>query len=139
MSAASRPSALANLSVPALVAQWARIVDDAERAAGLTPGARRDDPAHDPRADADVRHELALRLRARPTTLETREMLAELDAAYRAATTAVTTCVHGAARAEAEQWTAQREWYYWRAPHGAESHGAPPHGADSHGAESQRA
>lgn len=105
---------LARLSVPALLAQWARIVDDVERSAGITPGARRDDPDHDAHADADVRHELAQRLRARPSTGETREMLLELDAAYRAATDAATACIHGADRATAEGWTPEREWYYWR-------------------------
>jgi hypothetical protein len=105
---------LARLSVPALLAQWARIVDDVERSAGIAPGARRDDPAHDARADADVRHELAQRLRARPSTGETREMLAELDASYRAATDAVAVCIYGSARAAAEGWTPDREWYYWR-------------------------
>lgn len=105
---------LARLSVPALLAQWARIVDDVERSAGITPGARRDDPEHDARADADVRHELAQRLRARPSTGETREMLAELDASYRAATDAATTCIYGDDRAQSEGWTPEREWYYWR-------------------------
>lgn len=114
---------LARLSVPALLAQWARIVDDVERSAGITPGARRDDPTHDARADADVRHELALRLRARPSTGETREMLAELDGSYRAATDDAPACIHGDDRAQAEGWTREREWYYWRVERRAEAQG----------------
>jgi hypothetical protein len=66
----------------------------------------------------NVRHEIALRLRAKPTTGETREMLAELDGHFRAATVAVPECVHGMERAVAEQWTPVREWYFWRAPVG---------------------
>ncbi|MBY0491951.1 MAG: hypothetical protein K2R93_19070 [Gemmatimonadaceae bacterium] len=107
---------LTKLTIPALLAQWARIVDDVERTAGITAGARRDDPQHDPLADADVRHELATRIRVRPLTTETREMLLELDALYRAATVPVETCIRGAELAAQQGWTPQREWYYWRVP-----------------------
>jgi hypothetical protein len=107
---------LAKLTIPALLAQWARIVDDVERSAGITSGARREDPGHDPLADADVRHELATRIRVRPLTTETREMLLELDALYRAATEPVETCIRGAELAAQHGWTPQREWYYFRVP-----------------------
>jgi hypothetical protein len=105
---------LDRLTIPALLAQWARIVDDVERSAGITSGTRRDDPAHDFVADADIRHELAARIRVRPLTSETREMLLELDELYRAATDAVAHCIRGDETAAAQGWTPQREWYYWR-------------------------
>lgn len=92
-----------------LLAQWARIVDYTER---------HQVDGHDYRADVDVRHEIASRLRSRPTSAETREMLAELDTHFRATTTESPTCIHGDARAAAEGWTPQREWYYWRVPVG---------------------
>lgn len=107
---------LTKLTIPALLAQWARIVDDVERTAGITGGVRRDDPSHDPLADADVRHELATRIRQRPLTTETREMLLELDALYREATVPVDHCIRGAELAAQHGWTPQREWYYWRVP-----------------------
>lgn len=101
------PTNLARLTLPILVAQWARIVDYIER---------HDVAAHDVRGDVDVRHEISLRLRQNPTTRETREMLAELDEQYRQATVASEHCVYGSDRAVAEGWTATREWYYWRQP-----------------------
>lgn len=107
---------LAKLTIPALLAQWARIVDDVERTAGITDGSRRDDPHHDPLADADVRHELATRIKVRPLTTETREMLLELDGLYREATDPVDTCIRGAELAAQHGWSPQREWYYWRVP-----------------------
>jgi hypothetical protein len=107
---------LAKITIPALLAQWARIVDDVERTAGITSGTRRDDPQHDALADADVRHELATRIRVRPLTTETREMLLELDELYRAATEPVDHCIRGEALAAQHGWTPQREWYYWRVP-----------------------
>jgi hypothetical protein len=107
---------LDRLTIPALLAQWARIVDDVERAAGIADGTRRDDPAHDVCADADIRHELSARIRVRPLTSETREMLLELDELYRAATDAVAVCIKGADAAVSHGWTPQREWYYWRHP-----------------------
>jgi len=109
---------LARLTIPALIAQWARIVDDVERSAGIAPGERRDDPHHDFRADADIRHELATRIKVRPMTSEMREMLAELDGHYRAATDAAAACIHGADAAASNAWSPLREWYFWRTPHG---------------------
>lgn len=107
MSQDTAPTNLARLTLPILVAQWARIVDYVER--------------HEIAADAyltdvTVRHEISLRLRAKPTTGETRELLAELDEQFRGVTVEVDRCVHGEARAEAEQWTPKREWYFWRLP-----------------------
>lgn len=109
---------LTKLTIPALIAHWARIVDDVERSAGIAAGERRDDPLHDFRADADVRHELATRIRVRPMTSEMREMLAELDAHYRAATDESTHCIHGDDVAASNGWSPAREWYYWRVPQG---------------------
>jgi hypothetical protein len=103
------PVHLGRQTLPGLIAQWARIVDAIER---------RDTGGHDLRADIDVRHEIAGRVRTRPTSVDTREMLAELDAQYLAGTVASATCIHGADRAAAEGWTAAREWYYWRVPVG---------------------
>ncbi|WP_353267385.1 hypothetical protein [Gemmatimonas sp.] len=104
------PTNLSRLTVPVLVAQWARIVDYVER---------HEVASHDFRTDVNVRHEISLRLRAKPTTGETREMLAELDGHFRAATVEVPECIHDMERAMAEQWTPTREWYFWRAPVGA--------------------
>ncbi len=109
MTAPITPANLARLTLPALVAQWARMVDYLER----------QPVSHDEFvADLLVRHEIAQRLRAKPTTLETREMLAEIDEHFRAITEERTECVAGAARAAAEQWSAGREWYFWRALRG---------------------
>ena len=95
---------LTRVNVPALVALWARGVDDAARTGG-------------PVLTGDlisVRHEIAQRLRVRPASAETRDLLKEFDDAFRAMTTESATCVHGQDRAAAEGWTAQREWYFWR-------------------------
>lgn len=105
------PTNLARLTLPALVAQWARIVDYVER--------HEVSPA-DFAVDVNVRHEISQRLRAKPTTLETREMLAEIDEHFRRITTESETCLHGEARAASEQWSAGREWYFWRVPAGKE-------------------
>lgn len=107
MTSDTLPGNLARLTLPALVAQWARIVDYVEREV-VAP--------HDYLLDLMVRHEISQRLRAKPTTLETREMLAEIDALFRAATVERPSCLHGDDRAAAEQWTSGREWYFWRAP-----------------------
>jgi hypothetical protein len=101
------PTNLSRLTLPALVAQWARIVDYVER---------HDVAEHDFAVDVNVRHEISQRLRAKPTTLETREMLAEIDEHFRQATVESASCIHGEARAAAEQWSAGREWYFWRQP-----------------------
>lgn len=109
MSFDTRPTNLARLTLPGLVAQWARIVDYLERHAV---------PTAEFLADVEVRHEIAQRLRAKPTTLETREMLAEIDEHFRRITTEQAGCLHGEARAVAAQWTPGREWYFWRGPAG---------------------
>jgi hypothetical protein len=113
------PTNLTRLTLPALVAQWARIVDYV---------ARHDVATHDLAADLQVRHEIAQRLRGRPTTLETREMLAELDEHFRAATTESADCVLGADRAAASGWSAGREWYMWRSVVGRGDHKAALNG-----------
>ena len=102
------PVLLDRLTLPALLAQWARIVDFLDREAVTAEAFC---------AHADVRHAIARRMVGKPVTRETREMLNELDTAYLAATAEQTDCVHGADRAMTEGWTPQREWYYWRVPH----------------------
>jgi hypothetical protein len=101
------PTNLARLTLPVLVAQWARIVDYVER---------HEVAADDFVTDVEVRHEIALRLRAKPTTRETREMLVELDEQFRNATVPSDACLHGNERAAAEGWSPTREWYFWRKP-----------------------
>lgn len=100
---------LGRLTLPSLIAQWARIADYIER---------REIDGHDVPADVAVRHEIATRLRTRPTSAETREMLAELDAQFVAGTVESATCIAGADEAAAAGWTPTREWYYWRVPVG---------------------
>ena len=91
--------------LPVMLAQWARMVDALERGAVELY----------PLEEAVLhRHQLALALRGRATTAETREMLAELDDAFRAVTAPAPTCVVGEERATAEGWTPTREWYCWR-------------------------
>ena len=92
-------------TLPALIAHWARIVDYLDRV-GAT--------ADEFRADVDVRHEIALRMRRQSFTPETREMLTDLDAQFRAATVATEECIHGADVAARESWSPAREWYFWR-------------------------
>ena len=92
-------------TLPALIAQWARSVDYIDREA-MT-----DD---DYRADVDVRHEIARRMRSQSFTPETREMLTDLDTQFRAATAPAEECIHGADLAAREGWTPAREWYFWR-------------------------
>jgi hypothetical protein len=96
------------VNVPALVALWARQVDELthERGDALA--------GHDYLERLAVRHEIAKRLRVRPASAETRDLLAEFDQAFRSVTTESTTCLWGNDRAEAEGWTPQREWYFWR-------------------------
>ncbi len=111
---------LDRVNLPALVAQWARFVDDLERRSGaLAPAA--DAPTVEVRlaeflAEVAVRHEIAQRLRARSTTAETRDLLADLDATFRHATTASEHCAYGGEVATSNGWTPSREWYYWRLP-----------------------
>ncbi len=95
---------LTRVNVPALVALWARGIDDAARTGGTALTADL----------ISVRHEIAQRLRVRPASAETRDLLKEFDDAFRAMTAESTTCLHGEDRAAAEGWTAQREWYFWR-------------------------
>ena len=102
---------LTRLPLPALLAQWARSVDYVAREA-LTSA--------EFLADVDVRHELATRVRGKPVTRETREMLAELDEAFRQVTREREVCLHAVAHAESQGWTLAREWYYWRSPVHAE-------------------
>jgi hypothetical protein len=92
-------------TLPALIAHWARIVDYVDRQAL---------PADEFRADIAVRHEIATRMRKQSFTPETREMLADLDAQFRAATMSSEECIHGAEVAAREGWTPTREWYFWR-------------------------
>lgn len=126
---------LARVNLPALVAQWARFVDGLERSPGtpaptadssmadssMADSSIEDSPVADVRladflTDLAVRHEIAQRLRARSTTAETRDLLADLDAAFRESTTASARCVHGEDVATVNGWTSSREWYYWRLP-----------------------
>ena len=95
---------LDRVNLPALVALWARGVDTLVRAGAM------DDLGE----LLAVRHEIAQRLRVRPASAETRDLLKEFDDAFRAQTTASAACIHGSDRAAAEGWTAAREWYFWR-------------------------
>ncbi len=101
------PVNLGRQTLPGLIAQWARIADYIER---------RETDGHDVPADVAVRHEIATRLRTRPTSAETREMLAELDAQFVAGTVESVSCIAGTEQAVAAGWTPTREWYYWRVP-----------------------
>lgn len=92
-------------TLPALIAQWARTVDYIDRHA-MT--------ADDFRADVDIRHEIARCMRTQSFTPETREMMADLDSQFRAATVSTEECIHGADVAVRENWTPAREWYFWR-------------------------
>lgn len=100
------PPNLARLTLPALVAQWARVVDYLERHAVSDA---------EYLTDLHIRHEIAQRLRAKPTTLETREMLAEIDEHFRAITVERAESVCDAGAVAAGGWTPAREWYFWRA------------------------
>lgn len=102
------PLNLARLTLPVLLAEWARIVDRLEH--------QPDDPAHVFTDDVLVRHEISARLRAKPSPQETREMLQEFDGHFRVLTHESEACVLGDDRAVAEGWTPQREWYLWRQP-----------------------
>jgi len=97
----------ARVTLPALIAEWARVVD----------GHATDVPtANDTWCDdLLVRHAIAERLRERSTTAETRDLLAELDAEFREATEERESCVLGDDQAVANGWTRRREWYFWRA------------------------
>lgn len=119
---AEQTANLGRISLPALIALWARIVADMERRAqssGIT--ASTDALAHTFDAELKVRHEISKRIRSRPTTAETREMLAELDQFFRDATEDSSACVLGDAEAEANAWTRTREWYFWRVLKGPQS------------------
>jgi hypothetical protein len=95
---------LTRVNLPALVALWARGVDDAART-GST--ALSDELL-------SVRHEISQRLRVRPASAETRDLLQEFDDAFRAITTESAACLYGPDRAAAEGWSSRREWYFWR-------------------------
>ena len=95
---------LTRVNLPALVALWARGVDEAARGESTSL-------AGDVLA---VRHEIARRLRVRPASTETRDLLMEFDDAFRAITTVSAECIYGHERAATEGWTARREWYFWR-------------------------
>jgi len=97
------------VNLPALVALWARQVDDLAREPD-----RIDPMGIDMLERVAVRHEIAKRLRVRPSASETRDLLAEFDDAFRAVTAQSVVCVYGDDRAVAEGWTRQREWYFWR-------------------------
>ena len=94
----------APVNLPALIALWARHVDDAVRTGAFEELA----------GQLAVRHEIAQRLRVRPASAETRDLLQEFDDAFRDITTASAECIHGSDRATTEGWTARREWYFWR-------------------------
>ena len=102
------PLNLARLTLPILLAEWARIVDRLEH--------QPHDPAHVFADDVLVRHEISARLRAKPSPQDTRDMLHEFDRHFRALTEERGACVFGEAAAVASGWTPSREWYFWRAP-----------------------
>jgi hypothetical protein len=99
---------LPQANVPALLAVWARFVEELTRT-GPAAGA-----AADLREQVAVRHEIAQRLRLRPASAETRDLLREFDEAYREVTSPADTCLLGDERAAVEGWTPAREWYFWR-------------------------
>ena len=102
---------LARVNVPALLALWARGVDALVHADHASP-TDADQPA-----ELDlvaVRHEIARRLRQRPASAETRDLLREFDDAFRAVTVESDVCAHGEDAAAAAGWTRRREWYFWR-------------------------
>lgn len=107
---------LERLALPALIAQWARAVDRLERSVEAIGELAVDVHSRDHLEDLAVRHEIARRVRARPVTAETREMLSELDGIYRNATVECAECVTGNDDAAVQEWTAAREWYFWRRP-----------------------
>jgi len=88
---------LERLTLPVLLSSWARVVDLVSRG---------DLPADEYAADLRIRHEIAQRVRSRPVTAETRELLAELDEWFREATEAVEQPVEGG--------DPRREWYFYR-------------------------
>ena len=92
-------------TLPALIAHWARVVDYVDRHVTT---------ADEFRADIDVRHQIAVRMRKQSFTPETREMMADLDGQFRSATLPSQECIHGAEVAAREGWTPVREWYFWR-------------------------
>ncbi|MBL0937833.1 MAG: hypothetical protein IBJ03_03000 [Gemmatimonadaceae bacterium] len=95
---------LERATLPVLLASWARIVDVV---------ARGDMSPDEFQRDVRVRHEIAKRIRSRPATAETRELLAELDGWMREATEPTSACALGAEQAEREGWTPSLQWYYW--------------------------
>lgn len=109
------------LAMPALLAHWARAVDQMEQAmhkarsshSGI--GEEWERLAEEYPIDLAVRHEMALRIRVKPVTTETRHTLAELDEVFVQATEQVTDCVLGEQTAAERNWNPKREWYYWRA------------------------
>ena len=106
------------VNLPALVALWARQVDDLARDRD-----RIDPTGSDVQERVAVRHEIAKRLRLRPASAETRDLLTEFDDAFRAVTAESAACTWGDDRAAEERWTRQREWYFWRRVTGRPSSG----------------
>lgn len=97
---------LERATLPVLLASWARIVDVV---------ARGDMPAEEFVRDLRVRHEIARRIRSRPVTAETRELLAELDTWLRDATVVAPECALGREQATQQGWKSDTQWYFWRA------------------------
>jgi hypothetical protein len=104
------------VNLPALLAQWARIVDDLERTATATPAVSVSERMAQLRRDVAVRHEITTRLVGKPVTRDIREMMAELDEHFRSITVPSTVCTLGDDVAATHGWTPSREWYFWRAP-----------------------
>lgn len=111
---------LERLAMPALLAHWARAVDQMEQAAEQTEGSHlitkeaRARLVHEYPIDLSVRHEMARRIRVKPITTEMRGTLAELDEIFVRATREAGCCVLGELIATEKNWNAKREWYYWR-------------------------
>lgn len=101
-------SSLHRANLPALVAMWARAVADLEHR--VASGTAQSSLA----GEVDARHEIAERVRSKPTTAETREMLAELDQLFRDMTDEIPECIYGSDVATSRGWTSQRQWYFWR-------------------------
>lgn len=95
------------MTLPVLLAQWARTVDFLER---------QPVSAAEFASEVLLRHEIAKRLQTQPVTRETRDLLAEIDEHFRGITEAHTVCTLDPATTEITGWTPVREWYAWRRP-----------------------
>ncbi len=95
------------MTLPVLLAQWARTVDYLERQPVTT---------EEFVTEVLLRHEIAKRLQTQPVTRETRDLLAEIDEHFRTLTEEQTGCTLSPMVTDISGWTPVREWYAWRRP-----------------------